>query len=46
MQFSIHKIFGRGMVIGIDGDTLRVRFARSGQVKKLLKNFASIVKVG
>ena len=51
MTFSIgdavdHKTFGRGKVIKVDGDTLHVRFAKSGQTKKLLKDYAPIVKVG
>lgn len=41
-----HKVFGRGKVIGVDGDTLQVRFKRTGQTKKLLKDYAPIVKVG
>ena len=40
-----HKTFGRGTVLGVDGDRLTVRFAKSGQTKKLLKDFAPIVKV-
>ncbi len=41
-----HKTFGRGKVIKVDGDTLHVRFAKSGQTKKLLKDYAPIVKIG
>ena len=41
-----HKTFGRGKVTKVDGDTLHVRFAKSGQTKKLLKDYAPIVKVG
>jgi len=41
-----HKTFGRGVVVRVDGDVLHVRFAKSGQTKKLLKDFAPIVKVG
>ncbi|MDO5335317.1 MAG: 3'-5' exonuclease, partial [Coriobacteriia bacterium] len=41
-----HKVFGRGKVISVDGDTLQVRFKRTGQTKKLLKDYAPIVKVG
>lgn len=41
-----HKVFGRGTVIKVDGDTLHVRFSRTGQTKKLLKNYAPIVKIG
>ena len=41
-----HKVFGRGTVIKVDGDTLHVRFSRTGQTKKLLKDYAPIVKIG
>lgn len=41
-----HKTFGKGVVIKVDGDTLLVKFAKSGQVKKLLKDYAPIVKIG
>ncbi|WP_165249535.1 ATP-dependent helicase [Adlercreutzia sp. ZJ141] len=41
-----HKTFGRGKVTKVDGDTLYVRFAKSGQTKKLLKDYAPIVKLG
>ena len=41
-----HKVFGRGTVTKVDGDTLHVRFARTGQTKKLLKDYAPIVKIG
>ena len=41
-----HKTFGLGKVIAVDGDTLRVKFAKTGQVKNLLKDYAPIVKVG
>ncbi|MGN1361310.1 MAG: ATP-dependent helicase [Eggerthellaceae bacterium] len=41
-----HKTFGRGTVTKVDGDTLHVRFAKTGQVKKLLKDYAPIVKIG
>ncbi|MDO4290054.1 MAG: UvrD-helicase domain-containing protein [Eggerthellaceae bacterium] len=40
-----HKTFGRGKVMKIDGDTLHVKFAKTGQTKKLLKDYAPIVKV-
>ncbi|MEG0217613.1 MAG: 3'-5' exonuclease, partial [Raoultibacter sp.] len=40
-----HKIFGRGNVKAIDGDTLHIHFAKSGQTKKLLKDYAPIVKL-
>ncbi len=40
-----HKTFGRGFVIKVDGDTLHVKFEKTGQVKKLLKDYAPIVKI-
>ncbi len=41
-----HKTFGRGTVTKVDGDTLHVKFAKTGQTKKLLKDYAPIVKIG
>ena len=41
-----HKVFGRGTILKVDGDTLHVRFSRTGQTKKLLKDYAPIVKIG
>lgn len=41
-----HKIFGRGTVVKVDGDQLHIKFAKTGQTKKLLKDYAPIVKVG
>lgn len=41
-----HKVFGRGTITKVDGDTLHVRFSRTGQTKKLLKDYAPIVKTG
>lgn len=41
-----HKVFGRGTITKVDGDTLHVRFSRNGQTKKLLKDYAPIVKIG
>lgn len=51
MTFSVgdavdHKTFGRGKVVKIDGDTLHVKFSKTGQTKKLLKDYAPIVKIG
>ena len=50
MVFSVgdqvdHKTFGRGKVTKVDGDTLFVKFAKTGQTKKLLKDYAPIVKI-
>lgn len=41
-----HKVFGRGTITKVDGDMLHVRFSRTGQTKKLLKDYAPIVKIG
>lgn len=41
-----HKVFGRGTVVNVEGDTLHIRFSRTGQTKKLLKDYAPIVKIG
>ncbi len=50
MTFSVgdtidHKTFGRGRVTKVDGDSLYIKFARTGQTKKLLKDYAPIVKI-
>ncbi|MEG2517806.1 MAG: UvrD-helicase domain-containing protein [Raoultibacter sp.] len=50
MSFAVgdtvdHKIFGRGKVAKIDGDTLHIRFSKTGQTKKLLKDYAPIIKL-
>nr|WP_271711869.1 hypothetical protein [Hugonella massiliensis] len=41
----VHKVFGRGKVLKVDGDTLSIRFAKTGSTKKLLKDYAPIVKI-
>ena len=41
-----HKVFGKGRVVGIDGDKISIKFDRTGKVKTLLKDYAPIVKVG
>ena len=41
-----HKTFGKGKVLKVDGDTLHIKFAKTGQTKKLLKDYAPIVKIG
>ena len=51
MSFSVgdevdHKTFGRGKITKVDGDTLHIRFVKSGATKKLLKDYAPIVKIG
>ena len=50
MSFAVndtvdHKVFGRGKVVKVDGDTLHVKFACNNQTKKLLKDYAPIVKI-
>ena len=40
-----HKTFGKGTVLKVDGDTIHVKFDSNGQVKKLLKDYAPIVKI-
>lgn len=40
-----HKTFGRGKITKVDGDMLFVKFAKTGQTKKLLKDYAPIVKI-
>ena len=50
MSFAVndtvdHKVFGRGTVVKVDGDTLHVKFACNNHTKKLLKDYAPIVKI-
>ncbi len=40
-----HKTFGRGTVKKVDGDTIHVYFNKLSQTKKLLKDYAPIVKI-
>ena len=40
-----HKTFGTGTVITASGYMIEVKFEKTGQVKKLMKGFAPIVKV-
>ena len=40
-----HKVFGRGVVKKVDGDMLTVYFSKAGSTKKLMKDFAPIVKI-
>ena len=40
-----HKTFGRGTVTNVDGDVVFVHFSKLNQTKKLLKDFAPIVKI-
>ena len=41
-----HKTFGRGKVVKVDGDLLHIHFPKTGKTKKLLKDYAPIVKIG
>ena len=41
-----HKTFGRGKVTKVDGDMLYIHFAKLRETKKLLKDYAPIVKIG
>ncbi|MDR1082807.1 MAG: hypothetical protein LBL27_02940, partial [Coriobacteriales bacterium] len=40
-----HKTFGKGEVITVDGETLNVRFTKTGQTKTLLQGYAPLVKL-
>lgn len=40
-----HKTFGRGRVTAVQGDSLSIRFDRTGETKKLLVGYAPIVKI-
>jgi len=40
-----HKTFGRGVVVAVEGDALKIRFKKTGDVKKLLIGYAPIVKI-
>lgn len=40
-----HKTFGRGKVLKVDGDLLHIKFARTGVTKRLLKDYAPIVRI-
>jgi DNA helicase-2/ATP-dependent DNA helicase PcrA len=40
-----HKTFGQGRVVEVNGDQLAVKFARTGETKKLLLGYAPIVKI-
>lgn len=41
-----HKVFGTGVVVAAKGDAVQIRFDKGGAVKKLLKGYAPIVKIG
>ncbi len=40
-----HKTFGRGVVKKVDGDILHIKFNKYREPKKLMKNFAPLVKI-
>ena len=40
-----HKTFGPGVVLAVEGDIIRVRFTRTGNVKQLMRGFAPLVKI-
>lgn len=40
-----HKTFGRGRVTKVDGDMLHIKFVKGNVTKKLLKDYAPIVKI-
>lgn len=40
-----HKTFGPGVVLAVQGDTIEVKFTRTNKTKKLMKDFAPIVKI-
>ena len=42
---GLHKTFGPGKVLSVSGDTIEVKFTRTGKTKKLLKGFAPLVKI-
>ncbi|MDR2196743.1 MAG: UvrD-helicase domain-containing protein [Coriobacteriales bacterium] len=41
-----HKIFGRGVVVAIEGDALSIHFQKSDATKKLLLGYAPVVRIG
>ncbi|MCL2757644.1 MAG: UvrD-helicase domain-containing protein [Coriobacteriia bacterium] len=40
-----HKVFGRGVVVDIDGDVIQVHFKKLDETKKLLLGYAPLVKL-
>ncbi len=40
-----HKTFGPGVVLSTSGDTIEVKFTRTGKTKKLLRGFAPLVRI-
>lgn len=42
----MHTIYGRGVVVDIQGDLVSIAFAKNYGVKKLLKNHKSLRKMG
>ena len=41
-----HKVLAVALLLRLRDDTLHVRFSRTGQTKKLLKDYVPIVKIG
>ena len=41
----MHTIYGRGVVVEVQGDFIKVAFAKNFGIKKLLKNHKSITKI-
>ena len=41
----MHTIYGRGVVIEVNGDFITVAFAKNYGIRKLLKNHKSIKKI-
>ncbi len=44
-MIGLGYLYGRGKGVKVDGDTLHGKFARNNQTKKLLKDYAPIVKI-
>ena len=40
-----HKVFGRGVVVKVEGDALSIEFERTGETKRLLAGLAPIMKI-
>ncbi|MDO4537986.1 MAG: UvrD-helicase domain-containing protein [Coriobacteriales bacterium] len=41
----MHKTFGPGLVVKVEGDIIEVQFSRTGKRKRLMRGFAPLVKV-
>ncbi len=40
-----HKTFGPGVVLDLDGDMIKIKFDRTGEVKRLMVGYAPITKI-